>query len=77
MWTRKKADPDIVRTVLELVFMNQHKNLNDDMMIRLMPETDSYMVLDALAEARDAGLIYCSGKRWAIRGKYLRERDRS
>ena len=73
MWNRKAALPDVLETVVELVVQNQHKKLNDDLMIRLMPETPSYHVLDALAEARDQGRIYCAGGRWGSRAKSLHE----
>lgn len=75
MWTRRKAEPATIKTVVELVWQNQHKNLDDNMMIRLMPETDSYEVLNALISAREAGLIYCSAKRWGVRAKYLKDRS--
>jgi hypothetical protein len=71
VWARKPADPILIVAVRELVFMNQHKNCTDDMIVRLMPESSSYHVLDALAEARELGFIYSTNGRWAVRAKYL------
>jgi hypothetical protein len=75
MWVRKAADPDMVKTVIELTFMNQHKNLTTNMMIRLIPLSDTYSIVDALAEAQSQELIFCSNGRWGVRAKYLKERS--
>jgi len=74
MWFRKPATAELVSTICELVFMNQHKNLTESKMVSLMPLFDAYTVLDGLAAARDEGLIFCSNGRWGVRAKYLQMR---
>ncbi len=74
MWTRKPAKPELVEAVRDIVFHNSHKNCNENFIIRSMPESDLYEVINAIAEARDQGFIYCTNGRWAPRAEYVNNR---